>query len=191
MAALPHTVSPSTFCLMIRLYEFPMTPCPYNVVRSGRLTCARKRERSYGINLMILPDVHFLRICAFYEPHRRRTDWLLFDTTVVMAISSTTTNASHAVNGEISLHRTRSYQYSHQYLKRARPIKVIVVGCGVSGIAAVKMFKDRFQGLPVQLTIYEKNSSVGGTWFENRYPGQALLAVTLTLDRLLLTFRNL
>jgi cation diffusion facilitator CzcD-associated flavoprotein CzcO len=63
------------------------------------------------------------------------------------------------------------YEVSRQYLGEPRPIKIIVIGAGLSGIAAVKLFKEQFAGTPTQLVVYEKNSDVGGTWFENRYPG--------------------
>ena len=44
---------------------------------------------------------------------------------------------------------------------------VIVVGAGMSGLlAGIKLGA---AGIP--FTIIEKNSGVGGTWFENRYPG--------------------
>ena len=44
---------------------------------------------------------------------------------------------------------------------------VLIIGAGMSGLlAAIKM-----QQLGVQFTIIEKNEDVGGTWFENRYPG--------------------
>jgi cation diffusion facilitator CzcD-associated flavoprotein CzcO len=48
---------------------------------------------------------------------------------------------------------------------------VIVIGAGVSGILAGIRLQQYIPG--VDLTIYEKNSSLGGTWFENRYPGLA------------------
>ncbi|KAK1761804.1 hypothetical protein QBC33DRAFT_582134 [Phialemonium atrogriseum] len=63
------------------------------------------------------------------------------------------------------------YRYSHQPLAKPRPIRIIVAGAGLSGIAAVKLFKERFNGQPTELQIYEKNADVGGTWLENRYPG--------------------
>lgn len=48
-----------------------------------------------------------------------------------------------------------------------RPLKAIIIGAGVSGIcAAINL--DR---MGVDWTIIEKNSDVGGTWWENRYPG--------------------
>lgn len=44
---------------------------------------------------------------------------------------------------------------------------VIIVGAGVSGIA----LGAQLTRLGVRYTIIEKNSEVGGTWWENRYPG--------------------
>ena len=44
---------------------------------------------------------------------------------------------------------------------------VVVIGAGMSGLcAAIKLKK---AGIP--FTIIEKNDTVGGTWYENRYPG--------------------
>lgn len=45
--------------------------------------------------------------------------------------------------------------------------RAIIIGAGVSGICAAIRFKEA--GIPFQ--IFEKDSSVGGTWYENRYPG--------------------
>ena len=50
-----------------------------------------------------------------------------------------------------------------------RPMKVICIGAGISGICAAIRFNQRIQNL--DFTIYEKNPDIGGTWFENRYPG--------------------
>lgn len=48
----------------------------------------------------------------------------------------------------------------------ARPIKVVCIGAGYSGILAGIRFPQKIKNL--HLTIYEKNDDVGGTWFENR-----------------------
>ena len=45
--------------------------------------------------------------------------------------------------------------------------KVLVIGGGMSGVLAAVRLQEA--GLP--FVVIEKNSSVGGTWFENRYPG--------------------
>ncbi|ETI27954.1 hypothetical protein G647_00403 [Cladophialophora carrionii CBS 160.54] len=60
---------------------------------------------------------------------------------------------------------------SERAIDEPRPLKVIYVGTGVSGICAAIQFPKFLPG--VELAIYEKNADVGGTWFENRYPGCA------------------
>ena len=65
----------------------------------------------------------------------------------------------------------KTYKHSSHPLKTARPIRIIVVGAGLSGIAAVKLFKETFPNGDVELVLYEKNTDVTGTWLENRYPG--------------------
>ncbi|GJE84376.1 NAD(P)/FAD-dependent oxidoreductase [Phanerochaete sordida] len=52
-----------------------------------------------------------------------------------------------------------------------RPLKVVVIGAGFSGIAAGIRFLQRVPN--VELTIYEKNGGIGGAWWSNRYPGLA------------------
>lgn len=44
---------------------------------------------------------------------------------------------------------------------------VVIIGCGQSGLLAGIRLKE--QGIP--FTIVEKNDSLGGTWYENQYPG--------------------
>ena len=45
--------------------------------------------------------------------------------------------------------------------------QVIVVGAGVSGIYQIKRLLD----LGIHATVLEANSGLGGTWYNNRYPG--------------------
>ena len=45
--------------------------------------------------------------------------------------------------------------------------EVIVIGAGVSGIYQIKRLVD----LGVRATVLDANSDVGGTWYNNRYPG--------------------
>ncbi|KAI1752139.1 hypothetical protein F4782DRAFT_158594 [Xylaria castorea] len=52
-----------------------------------------------------------------------------------------------------------------------RHMRIVVIGAGASGLlVAYKLQKD-FNNF--SLTIYEKNPSISGTWYENRYPGCA------------------
>ncbi|KAH6986625.1 cyclohexanone monooxygenase [Ilyonectria destructans] len=56
-------------------------------------------------------------------------------------------------------------------IDRNRPMKIIVIGAGMSGIIAGIFFPRAIENL--ELAIYEKNADIGGTWFENVYPGIA------------------
>ena len=52
--------------------------------------------------------------------------------------------------------------------ERARTdFPVVVIGCGESGLLAGIRLKEA--GIP--FTIVEKNAGVGGTWYQNTYPG--------------------
>ncbi|OQD75619.1 hypothetical protein PENDEC_c006G03066 [Penicillium decumbens] len=53
----------------------------------------------------------------------------------------------------------------------ARPLRVVVIGAGISGIFACIRLVQRIPNL--DLCVYDKNADIGGTWFENRYPGCA------------------
>lgn len=51
---------------------------------------------------------------------------------------------------------------------RRSPVTVAIIGGGFSGIAvAIELKKAGIEGF----TVYEKSASVGGTWWDNRYPG--------------------
>ncbi|KAF2110790.1 hypothetical protein BDV96DRAFT_500768 [Lophiotrema nucula] len=52
-----------------------------------------------------------------------------------------------------------------------QPIRIIHVGMGASGLLAAH--KARKFLTNYTLTCYEKNDTIGGTWYENRYPGCA------------------
>ncbi|KAK3688884.1 flavin-binding monooxygenase [Podospora appendiculata] len=66
-----------------------------------------------------------------------------------------------------SVVETPSIVQNH-HLGKPKPVRVIVIGAGISGIA----FAYKAQFLEnVEYVIYEKNADVGGTWLESRYPG--------------------
>jgi hypothetical protein len=52
-------------------------------------------------------------------------------------------------------------------IENFRPLKVIVIGAGYSGIYHAIRIPERLRN--VELVVYEKNAGVGGTWYENRY----------------------
>ena len=50
-----------------------------------------------------------------------------------------------------------------------RPLRVAIIGAGLSGTTAGALLPAKVPN--IDLTIYEKNSDIGGTWYENIYPG--------------------
>ncbi|KAJ5345174.1 hypothetical protein N7452_003178 [Penicillium brevicompactum] len=68
-------------------------------------------------------------------------------------------------------HKVYTPLISERAIDEARPLKVIYIGAGISGILAAIKFREAVPNL--SLTIYEKNPELGGTWYENQYPGCA------------------
>ncbi|KAG0650731.1 FAD-binding monooxygenase moxY [Hyphodiscus hymeniophilus] len=51
------------------------------------------------------------------------------------------------------------------------PLRILIIGAGISGLGL--SIRLRQYAPCATITILEKNAEVGGTWFENRYPGVA------------------
>ncbi|XXG97109.1 hypothetical protein Hte_003404 [Hypoxylon texense] len=56
-----------------------------------------------------------------------------------------------------------------RHIDEPRELRVAVIGAGMSGTLAGILLPVKVPN--IKLTIFEKNADVGGTWFENRYPG--------------------
>jgi cation diffusion facilitator CzcD-associated flavoprotein CzcO len=70
------------------------------------------------------------------------------------------------------------YEISHHVIgepfpNATAPFKIIMIGAGAAGIDFIHHAKRTFKDEDVTFHVYEKNADVGGTWFENRYPGCA------------------
>ncbi|KAF2654660.1 cyclohexanone monooxygenase [Lophiostoma macrostomum CBS 122681] len=61
------------------------------------------------------------------------------------------------------------YRISEQPLHTKRHLRIICVGAGAAGLQIAYKAERALEN--IELQIYEKNSDVGGTWLENRYPG--------------------
>jgi cation diffusion facilitator CzcD-associated flavoprotein CzcO len=68
---------------------------------------------------------------------------------------------------------TQQFTIKDEPVENQRPMKVRVIGCGYSGIYLGIRIPQRLRN--VDLQIYDKNEGIGGTWWENRYPGMSLL----------------
>jgi len=65
-----------------------------------------------------------------------------------------------------------AYELSKIPFLSSRRLKVIVAGAGASALSfAHEVQTGNLQNIDLQ--ILEKNSGLGGTWFENQYPGCA------------------
>jgi hypothetical protein len=65
-----------------------------------------------------------------------------------------------------------AYALSKLPYKSPRRIKVIIVGGGASGLSFARQVETG-ELRNMDLSLYEKNAGLGGTWFENTYPGCA------------------
>ncbi|KAF9895269.1 hypothetical protein FE257_000171 [Aspergillus nanangensis] len=61
------------------------------------------------------------------------------------------------------------YQIVEEPSRTPRKIRIIVIGAGLSGLNFAHDVDT--SPLNLDLVIYDKNPEVGGTWYENRYPG--------------------
>ncbi|KAL4934075.1 flavin-containing monooxygenase [Aspergillus undulatus] len=60
------------------------------------------------------------------------------------------------------------YQIIEEPSRIGRKIRIIVIGCGASAIDFAHEVNT--SSLNLELVCYDKNPSIGGTWFENKYP---------------------
>ncbi|KAI1862728.1 uncharacterized protein JN550_010065 [Neoarthrinium moseri] len=61
------------------------------------------------------------------------------------------------------------YRIAEQPLFTRRRLRVVCVGAGAAGLQLAYKAERALEN--IELQIYDKNSDVGGTWLENRYPG--------------------
>ena len=54
-------------------------------------------------------------------------------------------------------------------LGTSRHVRIVGIGAGASGINLVRTL--RLNLVDYEVVIYERNADVGGTWFEQQYPG--------------------
>ena len=93
-------------------------------------------------------------------------------TTAEQELAATKPASSDAAKVDIdSSYKYASPLISERAVDQPRPLKVVYIGAGISGILAAIKFR---QTVPdIDLVIYEKNPGLGGTWYENKYPGCA------------------
>ncbi|OAA60218.1 Flavin monooxygenase-like protein [Niveomyces insectorum RCEF 264] len=78
------------------------------------------------------------------------------------------TNGVNSING-VDGHAATQYEVTDQPLGVIKPLRIITIGAGASGINMAYQTKKHLKN--IELVCYEKNPKIGGTWYENRYPG--------------------
>ncbi|GJC86497.1 putative sterigmatocystin biosynthesis monooxygenase stcW [Colletotrichum liriopes] len=63
------------------------------------------------------------------------------------------------------------FRLVQQWHSQPRKLRIIHVGAGATGLCAAYKFERQLTNY--KLVCYEKNTEVGGTWLQNRYPGCA------------------
>lgn len=81
-----------------------------------------------------------------------------------------TANVLHGGAKDANHHRLKpSYTILEQPIGTRRPIRVVCLGAGYSGLMMGIVFNERMKNSNAEFVIYERNEDLGGTWFENRY----------------------
>lgn len=62
-----------------------------------------------------------------------------------------------------------TYQVKEDPMRKPRKIKVIAIGAGASALCFGHEVNN--SDLDIEFVAYDKNPVIGGTWYENRYPG--------------------
>lgn len=60
------------------------------------------------------------------------------------------------------------YTIKEEPIGARKPIRVVCMGAGYSGLMMAIMFSQKMQGKNAELVVYERNQDLGGTWLLNR-----------------------
>lgn len=70
---------------------------------------------------------------------------------------------------DLESHLDPFYKIVEQPIGTRRPIRVACLGAGYSGLMMSIIFSQKMQEKNADLVVYERNTNLGGTWFENRW----------------------
>lgn len=85
--------------------------------------------------------------------------------------------ATNGTNRPVPPHQTQwpehEVPFFSQYALKPRPLRIITIGAGFSGLLIAHKLQHRFPEMQefVSHTIFEQRSDIGGTWLVNTYPG--------------------
>jgi cation diffusion facilitator CzcD-associated flavoprotein CzcO len=73
------------------------------------------------------------------------------------------------------LENREPFQLQHQPLGTHRPIRVVCIGAGYSGLMMAIVVEQKMKKHNVDFQIYERENDLGGTWLVNRYVSFSIL----------------
>jgi glycerate-2-kinase len=85
----------------------------------------------------------------------------------MLASNALFAQASQAIDAAAAL--DPSYTIKEEPISTRRPIRVVCMGAGYSGLMMTIMFSQKMKGKNAELVVYERNEDLGGTWLLNRY----------------------
>lgn len=95
--------------------------------------------------------------------------------TVQVDVVSSSEQSSPKLHGSPGNEKeTAQHEGSAEYLLdhplgTTRHLRIIVIGAGASGLNMIHALRKHLDNY--EIMVYDKNPDVGGTWYENRYPG--------------------
>lgn len=76
-----------------------------------------------------------------------------------------------------------AYALSRVPMFTPRQVRIIAIGAGFAGISMARAVNTG-SIRNATMTVYEKNNNIGGTWYENRYPGYVFIWAAIVFRRL-------
>lgn len=61
------------------------------------------------------------------------------------------------------------YEILEDPIGSTRHVRIVGIGAGASGLNMIRTLRKHLGNY--EQVVYEKNPNIGGTWFENKYPG--------------------
>ena len=94
--------------------------------------------------------------------------WQPTKTKTVDSISPNTQTAPSNIAKTFDDAVKSTYRIIERPIGSRRPLRVVCMGAGYSGLMMAIMFNEKMKNSNATLAVYEKNEDIGGTWLENR-----------------------
>lgn len=146
-------LSPSYSLAVLHSYKYPLGSC--------------LGEQTYTQDTYQRAPRHNLQFCQIHSDEMG--DCGIDDSPESPQIFNMTGHGCHDSPSTNHDRQFTTYTVDERPLGTSKHLRIICVGAGVSGINLVRTLRLNLKDY--EAVVYDKNEGVGGTWFENRYPG--------------------